>query len=96
MGPMSDLVVRPRFVARARPGVAADRLGRLRLGPRTATTMIALAAMLFALVNWFARSLTDAGIAAPAVAFHRYGLTALLMLPFLILAQYALCQSRII
>lgn len=85
MSRMSDVVVRPRFGARSRAGPA--RLDRVRLGPRTATAMVALGAILFALVTWFARGLTEAGIASPAVAFYRYLLTALVMLPFLRLGR---------
>ena len=49
--------------------------------------MIALAATGFGLVTFFSRSLTDAGLASPAIAFYRYVLSALVMLPFLYLRR---------
>ena len=48
-----------------------------------ATLMVALSSVGFDLVPFFARSLTDAGIAAPAIALFRYMFPALAFLPFL-------------
>ena len=50
------------------------------------TLMVILCAIGFGLVPVFARGLTEAGMAAPAVAFYRYALTALVTLPFLALS----------
>jgi drug/metabolite transporter (DMT)-like permease len=47
------------------------------------TAMIALAALGFGLVPFFAKSLGDAGMAAPMVAFCRYMVAALVLAPFL-------------
>ena len=48
-----------------------------------ATISIALASIGFGLVPFFAKSLTDAGMASPAVAFYRFALTSFVLLPFL-------------
>jgi drug/metabolite transporter (DMT)-like permease len=48
-----------------------------------ATAMVALAAFGFGLVPYFAKSLLDAGMPAPAVAFSRYVVAALALAPFL-------------
>ncbi len=45
------------------------------------------AAFTFGLVPYFARELSAAGIAAPAIAFFRYVLTAVALCPFLALAR---------
>ncbi|HBN30717.1 MAG: DMT family transporter [Rhodobacterales bacterium] len=47
--------------------------------------MIMLSAVFFGLVPFFARSLTEAGIAPPAVAFFRYLISPLLFFRFLVL-----------
>ncbi len=44
--------------------------------------MVATAAVAFGMVTFFARSLTDAGLAPPAVIFFRYLLGALVLSPF--------------
>ncbi|MGL4278737.1 MAG: DMT family transporter [Albidovulum sp.] len=45
--------------------------------------MVGLSSICFGLVPFFARSLTDAGIAPPAIAFFRYTFAAVAFLPFL-------------
>lgn len=50
------------------------------------TLMVMLCAIGFGLVPVFARGLTEAGMAASAIAFYRYALTALVTLPFLALS----------
>jgi drug/metabolite transporter (DMT)-like permease len=50
------------------------------------TLMVMLCAIGFGLVPMFARGLTEAGMAAPAIAFFRYALTAMVTLPFLALS----------
>lgn len=47
--------------------------------------MIMLSAVFFGLVPFFARSLTEAGVAPPAVAFFRYLISPLLFFRFLVL-----------
>jgi len=47
-----------------------------------ATGLVVLASVGFGLVPFFARTLTDAGMAAPAVAIWRYGVNAMIFLPF--------------
>jgi len=47
------------------------------------TAVVALCSVCFGLVPFFARSLTEAGIAAPAIAFFRYLFPAVAFLPFL-------------
>jgi len=48
--------------------------------------IVMLSAVGFGLVPLFARGLTEAGMAAPAIAFFRYALTGLVTLPFLALS----------
>ncbi len=50
---------------------------------RAATFAAVLAAIGFGMVPYFSKNLTDAGMAAPAVAFYRYLLVCVAMLPFL-------------
>ena len=50
-----------------------------------ATLAVGLAAVCFGSVPYFARTLTDAGMAAPAIAFYRYLLVAVVLSPFLLL-----------
>ncbi len=45
--------------------------------------LVVLACFCFGTIPYFARSLTDAGMASHAVAFYRYGLSALVLLPLL-------------
>lgn len=45
--------------------------------------LVGLSSIGFGLVPYFARSLTDAGIAPPAIAFFRYAFAAVVFLPFL-------------
>lgn len=47
------------------------------------TVLVGISAIFFGLVPFFARSLIEAGIAAPAIAFYRYMLAAVAFLPFL-------------
>ncbi|MFT5114951.1 MAG: drug/metabolite transporter (DMT)-like permease [Parasphingorhabdus sp.] len=42
------------------------------------TIIICLTAICFGTVLWFARELLDSGIASPAIALYRYGISALL------------------
>lgn len=48
------------------------------------TCLVLLACVCFGTIPYFAKSLTDAGIASYAVAFYRYGLSALVLLPLLL------------
>lgn len=48
------------------------------------TTLVLLSCFCFGTIPYFARSLTDAGMASHAVAFYRYGISALLLLPLLL------------
>ena len=59
------------------PSVAADR------GSLLPTCLVVLACACFGTIPYFAKSLTDAGIASYAVAFYRYGLSAIVLLPLL-------------
>lgn len=63
-------------------GGPMERRGLPTPRPTTATAVIALSAVGFGLVPFFARSLTDTGMAAPAVTVFRWGFTAVLLLPF--------------
>jgi drug/metabolite transporter (DMT)-like permease len=47
------------------------------------TVMVMIASVGFGLVPYFAKSLTEAGLAPAAVAFYRYALNAALLFPFL-------------
>lgn len=51
--------------------------------PAVGVAAVGLSAIFFGLVPFFARSLTEAGIAAPAIAFSRYVFAAVVFLPFL-------------
>lgn len=51
---------------------------------------VGLAAILFGIVPYFARELTAAGMAPHAVAFYRYLLTALVLLPVILRAEVTL------
>ena len=51
--------------------------------PSLATLMVAVAAMFFSLVPWFAKNLAEAGIASPSISAFRFGLAALVLSPFL-------------
>ena len=48
------------------------------------TTLVLLACFCFGTIPYFARSLTDAGMASHAVAFYRYGISALVLFPLLL------------
>ena len=48
------------------------------------TTLVLLSCFCFGTIPYFARSLTDAGMAAHAVAFYRYGISALVLFPLLL------------
>jgi drug/metabolite transporter (DMT)-like permease len=56
-------------------------------GPTYSTIMIALAAFGFGLVPYFAKSLVDAGLPEPMVAFSRYMIAAVVLAPFLKLGR---------
>lgn len=47
------------------------------------TILVGISAVFFGLVPYFARSLIEAGIAPPAIAFYRYMFAAVAFLPFL-------------
>ncbi len=63
--------------------LAADR------GSLLPTCLVLLACVCFGTIPYFAKSLTDAGIASYAVAFYRYGLSALVLLPLLLRVSVA-------
>ena len=48
------------------------------------TCLVVLACFCFGTIPFFARSLSDAGMAPYAVAFYRYGLSAIVLLPILL------------
>ncbi|MGD2042339.1 MAG: EamA family transporter [Acidimicrobiia bacterium] len=62
-------------------------LGSFQPGQAVATGIIAISAVGFGLIPFFARGLTDAGMASSAVTFYRWGLSAALTLPFLRLTR---------
>jgi len=47
------------------------------------TSLVIIACFCFGTIPYFAKTLTDAGMASYAVAFYRYGLSAILLLPIL-------------
>lgn len=57
--------------------------------PTTAYTLVLLAAVMFGTVPYFALSLTQSGMAPPAVAFYRYLIAALVFLPAFYAARKA-------
>ena len=61
------------------------RLSATNFDPAAATFAAVLAAIGFGTVPLFAKSLTDAGLAAQAVAFYRYALVAAALSPFLLI-----------
>ena len=48
------------------------------------TTLVLLSCFCFGTIPYFARSLTGAGMAAHAVGFYRYGISALVLFPLLL------------
>ena len=56
------------------------------------TCLVVLACLCFGTIPYFAKSLSDAGMAPYAVAFYRYGLSAIVLLP--ILLRLPLAQLR--
>jgi drug/metabolite transporter (DMT)-like permease len=48
------------------------------------TVLVLLSCFCFGTIPYFARSLTDAGMASHAVAFYRYGISALVLFPLLL------------
>ncbi|WP_421997452.1 DMT family transporter [Reyranella sp.] len=52
-----------------------------RTGPTVATLAVVLAALGFGSVAFFAKSLAEAGVAAPAIAVFRFGFVALVLAP---------------
>lgn len=58
------------------------------------TCLIVLSCFCFGTIPYFAKSLTDAGMASYAVAFYRYGLSAFILLPLFLRALAA--QPRIV
>lgn len=65
----------------------ADRLHSVDVSPTAGTVIIAISALGFGLIPFFARSLTDSGMASAAVTFFRWGMSAAVLLPFLRLSQ---------
>lgn len=89
---MSDMLrtqVEPRFGDR-RHGGPAQRLESIRLTTGTATGIIVASAVGFGLIPFFARSLTESGMAASAVTFLRWSLSAVILTPFLQLTRQKL------
>lgn len=56
----------------------------LERGTLLPTCLVVLACFCFGTIPYFAKSLTDSGMAAYAVAFYRYGLSALVLFPLLL------------
>jgi len=56
----------------------------LRENTLLATILVVLSCFCFGTIPYFARSLTDAGMASHAVAFYRYGISALVLFPLLL------------
>jgi len=48
------------------------------------TALVVMCCFCFGTIPYFAKSLTDAGMASYAVAFYRYGLSAIILLPMLL------------
>ena len=57
---------------------------RLDRGSLLPTCLVVLACFCFGTIPYFAKSLTDSGMASYAVAFYRYGLSALILFPLLL------------
>jgi drug/metabolite transporter (DMT)-like permease len=60
------------------PDVIPDR------GTLLPTCLVILACVCFGTIPYFAKSLTDSGMASYAVAFYRYGLSALVLFPLIL------------
>jgi drug/metabolite transporter (DMT)-like permease len=60
------------------PDVIPDR------GTLLPTCLVVLACFCFGTIPYFAKSLTDSGMASYAVAFYRYGLSALVLFPLIL------------
>ena len=58
------------------------------------TCLVVLACFCFGTIPFFARSLSDAGMAPYAVAFYRYGLSAVVLLPILLRLPRVQLQRR--
>ena len=56
----------------------------LERGTLLPTCLVLLACFCFGTIPYFAKSLTDSGMAAYAVAFYRYGLSALVLFPLVL------------
>lgn len=56
----------------------------LERSPLLPTSLVLLACFCFGTIPYFAKSLSDAGMAPYAVAFYRYGLSAIILLPILL------------
>ena len=67
--------------------MTASYLASSDRGTALATALIALAAIGFGMVPYFAKSLTDSGMSPAAIAFYRYALAAVALLPFLALRR---------
>jgi len=57
------------------------------------TCLVVMACFCFGTIPYFARSLIEAGMASWAVAFYRYGLSALILLPLLLRVPAALRRT---
>ena len=56
----------------------------LERGSLIPTSLVVMACICFGTIPFFAKSLTDTGMAPYAVAFYRYGLSAIVLLPILL------------
>lgn len=59
------------------------------------TSLVVLACACFGTIPYFAKSLTDAGMASYAVAFYRYGLSALVLFPLLLRLPLAQMKTAV-
>ena len=57
------------------------------------TILVVLSCFCFGTIPYFARSLTDAGMASHAVAFYRYGISALVLFPLLLRLPRAMWKT---
>jgi drug/metabolite transporter (DMT)-like permease len=71
------------------PGVIPDH------GSLLPTCLVVLACFCFGTIPYFAKSLTDSGMAPYAVAFYRYGLSALVLFPLLLRLPLAQKKSAV-
>ncbi|MDH3633907.1 MAG: DMT family transporter [Gammaproteobacteria bacterium] len=67
----------------------------LERGTLLPTCLVVLACFCFGTIPYFAKSLTDSGMAAYAIAFYRYGLSALVLFPLLLRLPVAQMKTAI-